>query len=128
MSLSLDGWSPREEGVIAEIMARESVPRIEAIRRMRRRKLDDLEGRSLTPAQVQALRRLAAGGHALTLADVHDVCGWPRPQENNRATSKGGRPRKYRTDRERRLVQRRQKTIWQREDRKRHSVEKTSRK
>lgn len=121
----VDQWSPLEEAIITDIMAREHVERIEAICRMRRRKLDDLEGRSLTPAQVQALRRLAAEGLALTLADVHDVCGWPRP-ENNATTRKGGRPRKYRTDDERERAKRRQQAAWQRGYRKRRSVEKNA--
>jgi hypothetical protein len=46
MTLQLaDAWSPGEEKIITDIQRTESVPRIEAIRRMRRRKLDDLRGK-----------------------------------------------------------------------------------
>lgn len=49
-----DGWSPREEQIIAELQHVESVPRAEAIRRMRRRKLDDLRGRTRSQAEFLA--------------------------------------------------------------------------
>ena len=42
---SVDTWSAAEERTIRTIQQTESVPRAEAIRRMRRRKLDDLKGR-----------------------------------------------------------------------------------
>jgi hypothetical protein len=42
-----DAWSTGEERIIAAIQGIESVPRGEAIRRMRRRRLDDLHGRIL---------------------------------------------------------------------------------
>ena len=42
--------------------------------------------------------------------------------DNYCATRKGGRPRKYRTDRERRMVERRQNAIRQQAFRQRHSV------
>jgi hypothetical protein len=118
----VDKWSPREERIIAALMAEENLSRIRAIHAMRRRRLDDLEGRALTSAQVQQLRRLTAEGHALTLADIHEVCGWRRLQANNGAIRKGGRPRKYRTDRERRAVERQQDAIRHRAYRKRLSV------
>jgi hypothetical protein len=38
------GWTDREEGVIAKLMGTESLNRMEAIRAMRIRKLDDLQG------------------------------------------------------------------------------------
>jgi hypothetical protein len=38
------GWSPHEEEVITQIMSAEGCLRMEAIRRMRRRRLDDLRG------------------------------------------------------------------------------------
>lgn len=58
----VDGWSPAgggegEETIIVDIMATEHVERFEAIRRMRRRRLDDLRGRTWT---------LAAGRGSLT--------------------------------------------------------------
>lgn len=46
------GWSTREERIIAAIQQSESVPRAEAVRRMRRRKLDDLKGRIRPLAEV----------------------------------------------------------------------------
>lgn len=46
------GWTDREESVIAEISEREGVPRPEAIRRMRRRRLDDLKGRICSLAEL----------------------------------------------------------------------------
>ena len=87
MSLRLvyvDGWSSREEAIIRNIVAREHVERIEAVRRMRRRRLDDLRRRILTPEQVQAIR-------------LRNAC---RQDGNSQsATRKGGRPSKYRTER-----------------------------
>ena len=41
----LEAWSADEERTIRSIEQAESLPRAEAIRRMRRRKLDDLKGR-----------------------------------------------------------------------------------
>ncbi len=38
------GWTDREEGVIAELMAKENMDRPAAVRTMRIRRLDDLQG------------------------------------------------------------------------------------
>jgi hypothetical protein len=38
------GWTPREEGIIEQLMSSEECPRPTAIQIMRRRKLDDLKG------------------------------------------------------------------------------------
>ena len=46
------GWSPREEEIIEHIMAADSCTRIEAVRRMRRRKLDDLRGKIASVASI----------------------------------------------------------------------------
>ncbi len=99
----VDKWCPREERIIAALMAKETLSRIRAIHAMRRRRLDDLEGRILTPAEVQEARTRLEGKYA---------------------TRKGGRPRKYRTDRERQAAKRQQQVTWQRGYRKRRSVEK----
>jgi hypothetical protein len=120
----VDKWSPREEQIITSLMAAECVSRIRAIHAMRRRRLDDLEGRTLTSAQVQQLRRLVAQGHALTLADVFPVSieTAAAMQATNSAIRKGGRPRKYLTDRERETAKRRQNAIWAQNHRERRSI------
>jgi hypothetical protein len=71
-----ESWSTREEQIIAAIQKAESAPRAEAIRRMRRHKLDDLKGRTHRPSQ-------AAGAEA----------GGPRICRNPRCTrgDDGGR-------------------------------------
>jgi len=46
------GWSPREEQIIEHIMATDSCTRIEAVRRMRRRKLDDLRGKIVNVVSI----------------------------------------------------------------------------
>ncbi len=108
----MTGWSDEEEFVIAAIQQTESVPRAEAIRRMRRRKLDDLKGRIRPLSEV-------LGDHG-NGTNAPPQCN--RSDGERRAIPKGGRPRKYRTDRERRIAERQQHAIRQRAYRKRLSV------
>jgi len=98
------GWTDREEAVIAEIQHIEAVPRAEAIRRMRRRGLDDLK-RRIRP-----------------LSEVIEEENVPHESQAVATPRKGGRPRKYRTDRERRVAERQQDAIRHRAYRKRRSV------
>src|SRR2546426_135350 len=46
------GWSPREEEIIEHIIATVPCARIEAIRTMRRRKLDDLRGKTVSAVSI----------------------------------------------------------------------------
>jgi hypothetical protein len=112
---NLDQWSTREERIIAALMATENLSRIRAIHAMRRRKLDDLEGRTFTLATVQELRAridLQSGSR-----------GKYARYKTYTASPKGGRPRKYRTDRERRIAERQQNANRQRAHRQRKATE-----
>ena len=96
------GWTPREEAVIAKIMAEESFTeplflsiRLQAIHRMRRRRLDDLKGmirvvQATTNLPESDMRRCSCGalliGKRTGAKWCSDACRMRLGRQNNPKT------------------------------------------